>query len=137
MNALSAYIASTGAGNPDVNLRRHLYNYIRIPGPAGSGKSALWTLYIDALKILDPKIKIAGTAHAERKVNDLEKQINSEDRDKSKHIPFSLLHKRIAKLEIYQDLYKQAESDLLSDLSILGLAASQPGKSAAIDIPVG
>lgn len=117
-NALSSYIEAAGQANPEANSRRLIYNYVRIPGPAGSGKSALWKLYIDALKVLQPDIKIAGTAHAESKVKDLANQINTPDRQ-SKHIPFSVLSTRIPKLATYQDLYQKAESQLLSELMVL------------------
>lgn len=91
--------------------RFQIQNYVRMGGPAGSGKTALWDLYINVLRTINPNLKIVGTAHTNRKVEDLQ---NALDPQKNKNLQFKTLQTLIPELQDYQETYQLLERELLS-----------------------
>lgn len=115
LNTLVSYIVDKGNEDDAVSKRRQIHNYVRIPGPAGSGKTALWNIYIDALKALDPNIKLVCTAHTDMKTKELKQSIDSES---SKNIKFGTLYDIFPGLQDYQDTAALLEEELLTAIQV-------------------
>ena len=117
--------------NPIALNKKYIQNYIRIPGPAGSGKTALWQLYIKSLEKLGIKPeKVAATAHAEAKVNDLNNSVGSLLTDG--HV--KTIYEFTPKLQDYQALFYHFEQLLDNSNFLQAVTEAKKGTSQTIDI---
>lgn len=93
-------------------IKNIISGYIRIPGPAGSGKTALQTLYIQTLQKLNPEANILCTAHAQVKVDNIKSDI--QEATKLQDESFVTLYNLIPNLQTIQNEYQDALSAVVA-----------------------
>jgi len=85
-------------------------NLIRVPGPAGSGKTTLYDLLIQSLNLLGLEKNIVISAQSEYKVNNIQEDLKE---SKAKGVKYNALYSLISNLKQKNALYTLLEEKVL------------------------